>query len=779
MKKEFAVLSVSFALLVACGDETTIETVTRAGMDVVASVDDLPECTEENEGEYAFVKDAEETRVCVDGEWKPAALDASSGAISCKTEELKDKSGLKIVCNGDSIGVVLNGVNGAEGKPGENGNDGAPGLNCSIKDRSDAAVVIACGDSTITIDLKVNQPRDTAKVDSEQVSIFRDSLVGYAQKGPFLKGSTVYLYELSDGQSLKPVGAPLTGIVMRDDGYFKFPARSFASRYALVVVEGKYRNEVKDSVSDNPIRLNALVDISNRDSVNVNVLTHLEYERVHYLVTREKYTVEKAKQKAQQEILKLFHMELDSVPSAEDMDIFGSTDANAALLAISILLQGDASSLALSALLNEVSNDIYETGEKTGTPSDSLFAAIADWALYAHCAFWDYIFVGTQYLSKFEFIRWSVLNWGLNKTVPDFEKFIRRFFSIESGLGICGSDSVPVGLVKNVTNKFSKRFYASDYSNVDNSDERFICKEKEGLKSWQMASDIEKDTAAWGHNYKEGDARNGSVNQTWTYVYQDGGWRRGTELDSLLVKAGGIACITDGDTSTVKYNDVYYVCTPQTSGDVVRMWVVASDIYNDTYEARDECKKGKDGVYGDGTMLNGRVNTGKVYVCDNREFRQAEPIEINGGKGCTTYNRDGYYVLDRDVNGNKQYSFYKCTVDGWKFTLDKLNKGEITDARDGKKYKIIGIKTQIWMAENLDIDYKVKPLDSDSIVYGSYTYSECDSCGHYYTWAAAMDSAGVFSGSALGCGYENECSVTYPVRGICPEGWHLPSKEEW
>ena len=52
------------------------------------------------------------------------------------------------------------------------------------------------------------------------------------------------------------------------------------------------------------------------------------------------------------------------------------------------------------------------------------------------------------------------------------------------------------------------------------------------------------------------------------------------------------------------------------------------------------------------------------------------------------------------------------------------------------------------MAENLDFDYKVKPLDGDSVIYGSYTNSNCDTCGHYYTWAAAMDSAGVFSSSS-------------------------------
>jgi uncharacterized protein (TIGR02145 family) len=285
------------------------------------------------------------------------------------------------------------------------------------------------------------------------------------------------------------------------------------------------------------------------------------------------------------------------------------------------------------------------------------------------------------------------------------------------------------------------------------------------------------DTATWGHNHNEGDVRNGRINTTWTYVYQDGNWRLGTELDSLLVKAGGTACITNGDISTVKYNDVYYVCTPQTNGDVIRKWIVAPDMYNDTYEERDECNA--DGKYGDGTLLKGRVNTDKVYVCDNGEFRLAKSIEINGGKGCTTYNRGEYYMLDKDVNGNKQYSFYKCIAGGWEFTLEKLNEDEITDFRDGKKYKTIGIKTQLWMAENLDFDYKVKPLDGDSVIYGSYTNSNCDTCGHYYTWAAAMDSAGVFSSSALGCGDEVFCSVELPVRGICPEGWHLPSSDEW
>jgi uncharacterized protein (TIGR02145 family) len=29
------------------------------------------------------------------------------------------------------------------------------------------------------------------------------------------------------------------------------------------------------------------------------------------------------------------------------------------------------------------------------------------------------------------------------------------------------------------------------------------------------------------------------------------------------------------------------------------------------------------------------------------------------------------------------------------------------------------------------------------------------------------------------CGYKKDCSVNYPVKGICDDGWHLPSKADW
>ena len=112
-------------------------------------------------------------------------------------------------------------------------------------------------------------------------------------------------------------------------------------------------------------------------------------------------------------------------------------------------------------------------------------------------------------------------------------------------------------------------------------------------------------------------------------------------------------------------------------------------------------------------------------------------------------------------------------------------KGTMTDERDGQTYKTVKIGTQTWMAENLnyaytDVPYNYSGYTSDST---SWCYSNaaanCTKYGRLYTWAAAMDSVGTWSANGKGCGYNKTCSPTYLVRGVCPEGWHLPTQTEW
>jgi uncharacterized protein (TIGR02145 family) len=71
---------------------------------------------------------------------------------------------------------------------------------------------------------------------------------------------------------------------------------------------------------------------------------------------------------------------------------------------------------------------------------------------------------------------------------------------------------------------------------------------------------------------------------------------------------------------------------------------------------------------------------------------------------------------------------------------------EITDSRDGQKYKVVKIGEQCWMAENLNFE-----TASDSYCYNDDP-ANCDEHGRLYEWDIAQTA--------------------------CPDGWHLPSKAE-
>jgi uncharacterized protein (TIGR02145 family) len=105
----------------------------------------------------------------------------------------------------------------------------------------------------------------------------------------------------------------------------------------------------------------------------------------------------------------------------------------------------------------------------------------------------------------------------------------------------------------------------------------------------------------------------------------------------------------------------------------------------------------------------------------------------------------------------------------------------ITDSRDGNEYESIAIGTQVWMAENLAYLPSVSPPETGSdsqkqyYVYGysgtnisaAKTNPNFSIYGVLYNWSAAID------------GEESSFSNPSGVKGICPDGWHLPSDEEW
>ncbi|PWJ59112.1 MULTISPECIES: fibrobacter succinogenes major paralogous domain-containing protein [unclassified Fibrobacter] len=115
----------------------------------------------------------------------------------------------------------------------------------------------------------------------------------------------------------------------------------------------------------------------------------------------------------------------------------------------------------------------------------------------------------------------------------------------------------------------------------------------------------------------------------------------------------------------------------------------------------------------------------------------------------------------------------------WAYLNPDIDYGEFTDERDGQVYKTVKIcdkndeNCQTWMAENLNYD----PGDVSDM--GDYAWSgcydnesaNCDKYGRLYTWEVAMDDAS--------CAYGNSCNPSGIVQGVCPAGWHLPTKEDW
>lgn len=87
------------------------------------------DCSDSTEGSMAFVKSKATMYVCSEGEWI-AMNDHEAIQYRCESKELKDKSGIAIICDGsDTIGVVYNGKDGKDGTNGKNGTNGSNGTN--------------------------------------------------------------------------------------------------------------------------------------------------------------------------------------------------------------------------------------------------------------------------------------------------------------------------------------------------------------------------------------------------------------------------------------------------------------------------------------------------------------------------------------------------------------------------------------------------------------------------------------------------------------------------
>lgn len=702
---------------------------------------------------------------------------------------------------------------------------------------------------------------DSVKWEPETVNgyvINNISVIGSAHKGPFKLNSPLELREvLLHNDSLVYSGRKYVDKISSNAGDFAIPKVSMIYPYAVLEVRGLWRNEVTGEWSKDSMTFRALTELS--EKANVNLLTHLEYDRAINLINKG-YSVSAAKTEADYEIMTAFEI-APTMSNSEAKETFGS-EADPTLLAMAVLFIGNRSDSEINKAINSFKADIADDGiwddEKTK-------AEMADWA------------EGVDY----SVIRANVKNWNIS-VIPDFEVQLETFWNNAYGLGNCGQNHYNV--VTPVMNSLSVNYgvhyvckttgwqKATDYEkdtyqwadgangdvkkgNVTDTYYTFngtkwviaarenaigLCSQsKEGTlekyeeayyicKSnvWEVAATLEYDTYQFGKG-EDGEVRQGKVNADKFYVYENGAWRESAnEIENNLG-----ACVTSREGVVEKSGGVYYICKSKNWGEATMLeydtygwtngiegevkvgnvntdmyyvytdskWQVASSIEKDL----NGCTTSREGVVGksgsiyyicksknwveateleydtygklcntDGSIVDGKIISTNKYVCDIGSFRKATEQEIDLNKGCVSYTENE--IIRKQLSD----TIYTCQNNLWIKSIGIY--GTLKDTRDNKTYKTVIIGNQTWMAENLNY--------SDSSTYvgmkrRSWCYdNKVDSCtkyGRLYTWAAAMDSAGMWSTKGKWCGYGKTCTIRTPVRGICPEGWHLPDTTEW
>ena len=250
------------------------------------------------------------------------------------------------------------------------------------------------------------------------------TFAGKVQKGPFVTGTTITVNELNT--SLGQTGKAFTTAITSDDGSFSLSNIEMGSNLALLSGNGFYYNEVIGNLSTAPITLQAIADLNNEETVNINVLTHITKARIEKLIG-EGIGFADAKRKAEGEFQDFLGVTDHFSQGFEQMSIASSGDFNAMLLAFSVILQRPTHweeaiptlPAELTWLMTNLSTDFADNG---AVDSETL----VDTLLY-NISMQDQTYI-RRHLQDY----YSGL--GLDVDIPDFESYIRLFQSAHEEL---------------------------------------------------------------------------------------------------------------------------------------------------------------------------------------------------------------------------------------------------------------------------------------------------------------------------------------------------------
>lgn len=187
-------------------------------------------------------------------------------------------------------------------------------------------------------------------------------LSGNVEKGPFVRGSSINVQPLD--ASLNAVGTVYSGEIADDAGAFNLGEIDLASQFVRIAGDGYYFNELTGCLSSGTLHLTAYADLSDRSSVNVNILTHLKAARVQKLMSTGS-PFSKADSQAQKELLSQFGLQAYADTPAESMSISSGTDASGVLIAISSIALSNRSDAEITSFLSVLSRDLADDGEFT------------------------------------------------------------------------------------------------------------------------------------------------------------------------------------------------------------------------------------------------------------------------------------------------------------------------------------------------------------------------------------------------------------------------------
>lgn len=175
-----------------------------------------------------------------------------------------------------------------------------------------------------------------------------------------IRGSRVEIRTLDE--SLTPTGNSYTATIDNDFGDFNYEALKINNSYAQLTVGGYFFNEVHGELSEGTIQLDAIVDLNDNDTININVLTHLMSTRIRHLVTTEGKTYKQANAQAQEELLTQFGLQKYASKDICQFSITSGDDASGALIAITALILTDRSDAEIVEFLSVLSNEFGAEG---------------------------------------------------------------------------------------------------------------------------------------------------------------------------------------------------------------------------------------------------------------------------------------------------------------------------------------------------------------------------------------------------------------------------------